>query len=105
MFGTSELHCHSCYSFLDGASQPQELAFRAAELGYELTEEEKSQPWIGVSGRKGFGVKADDLLDALISSAKHEVDSRHPELAAGERQKIAEQIAIGALRFQSSRHA
>ena len=30
-----ELHCHSAYSFLDGASHPEELALRAAELGYE----------------------------------------------------------------------
>jgi arginyl-tRNA synthetase len=71
----------------------------AAELGYELTEEEKSRPWIGVSGRRGFGVKADDLLDKLIASAKNEVDSRHPELPEGERKKIPTQIAIGALRY------
>ena len=30
-----ELHAHSAYSFLDGASLPEELAVRAAELGYE----------------------------------------------------------------------
>ncbi|MGH3028787.1 MAG: PHP domain-containing protein, partial [Gaiellaceae bacterium] len=30
-----ELHCHSAYSFLDGASLPEELAARAVELGYE----------------------------------------------------------------------
>ncbi len=30
-----ELHCHSAYSFLDGASQPEELVARAADLGYE----------------------------------------------------------------------
>ena len=71
----------------------------AAELGYELTEEEKSRPWIGVSGRKGFGVKADDLLDQLIASAKKEVDARHPQLAEPERLGIATQIAIGALRY------
>ena len=71
----------------------------AAELGYELTEEEKSRPWIGVSGRKGFGVKADDLLDQLIASAKKEVDSRHPQLSESERLGIATQIAIGALRY------
>ena len=41
----------------------------AAELGYQLSEEDKARPWIEVSGRKGFGVKADDLLDALIASA------------------------------------
>ena len=35
MAGYVELHCHSAYSFLDGASQPEELAARAAELGYE----------------------------------------------------------------------
>ncbi len=71
----------------------------AAELGYDLTEEEKSRPWIGVSGRKGFGVKADDLLDQLIASAKNEVDSRHPQLGDDDRLGIATQIAIGALRY------
>ncbi len=71
----------------------------AAELGYELSEEEKSRAWIEVSGRKGFGVKADDLLDILISSARKEVDSRHPELSDPERAGTATQIAIGALRY------
>jgi arginyl-tRNA synthetase len=71
----------------------------AAELGYELSEEEKARPWIEVSGRKGFGVKADDLLDALITSARKEVDSRHPELSETERTVISTQIAIGALRY------
>jgi arginyl-tRNA synthetase len=71
----------------------------AAELGYNLSEEDKTRPFIEVSGRKGFGVKADDLLDQLIVSAKNEVDSRHPELADVERQSIAAQIAIGALRY------
>jgi arginyl-tRNA synthetase len=71
----------------------------AAELGYELSEEEKAKSYIEVSGRKGFGVKADDLLDALILAAKREVDSRHAERPQAERQKIAERIAIGALRY------
>jgi arginyl-tRNA synthetase len=71
----------------------------AAELGYELSEDEKARSYIEVSGRKGFGVKADDLLDALIASANKEVDSRHAELPAAERRNIAEQIAIGALRY------
>jgi arginyl-tRNA synthetase len=71
----------------------------AAELGYSLSEEDKSRPFIGVSGRKGFGVKADDLLDQLIASAKREVDSRHPQLTEPERLQIATQIAIGALRY------
>jgi arginyl-tRNA synthetase len=71
----------------------------AAELGYSLSEEEKARSFIGVSGRKGFGVKADDLLDQLIASAKREVDSRHPQVSEPERLNIATQIAIGALRY------
>ena len=71
----------------------------SAELGYTLSEEDKTRPFIGVSGRKGFGVKADDLLDQLIVSARAEVDSRHPQLADDERLTIARQIAIGALRY------
>ena len=71
----------------------------AAELGYELSEEEKQRPYIEVSGRKGFGVKADDLIDALIASAKQEVDARHAEMPDVERLDIARKIAIGALRY------
>jgi arginyl-tRNA synthetase len=71
----------------------------AAELGYTLSDEDKMRSYIEVSGRKGFGVKADDLLDQLIASAKKEVDSRHPQLSDSERQEIATQIAIGALRY------
>jgi arginyl-tRNA synthetase len=71
----------------------------AAELGYTLSEEDKTRSYIEVSGRKGFGVKADDLLDQLITSAKNEVDSRHPQLSDLERVSIATQIAIGALRY------
>jgi len=71
----------------------------AMDLGYDVSAEDKAKSYIEVSGRKGFGVKADDLLDALIGAAKKEVDSRHPELDDAERALIAEQIAIGALRY------
>jgi arginyl-tRNA synthetase len=71
----------------------------AAELGYQLSEEEGKKSYIEVSGRRGFGVKADDLLDRLIESAGGEVDARHPDLPAVERQAIATQIAVGALRY------
>ena len=79
----------------------------AAELGYTLSEEEKTRSYIEVSGRKGFGVKADDLLDQLIASAKKEVDSRaeedpdalHASLTDQDRADIAMRIAVGALRY------
>jgi arginyl-tRNA synthetase len=71
----------------------------AMELGYEVTEEDQKRSYIEVSGRKGFGVKADDLLDSLIAAAQKEVDTRHPEMTEAERRGIASQIAIGALRY------
>ncbi|MGC1299138.1 MAG: arginine--tRNA ligase, partial [Alloacidobacterium sp.] len=71
----------------------------AEELGYEISEEDRARPYIEVSGRKGFGVKADDLIDKLIAATQSEVDSRHPELSADERGQIAKEIAVGALRY------
>ena len=71
----------------------------AMELGYDVSAEDQGKSYIEVSGRKGFGVKADDLMDKLIEAAKAEVDSRHPELADNERGRIARQIAMGALRY------
>ena len=71
----------------------------ALELGYPISEEDQQRPYIEVSGRKGFGVKADALLDKLIAAAKEEVDSRHPQRGEEERAGIAHQIAVGALRY------
>jgi arginyl-tRNA synthetase len=71
----------------------------AAELGYDISDEDKTRSYIEVSGRKGFGVKADDLLDRLIASARKEVDARHEQLNDAERGSIANQIAVGALRY------
>ena len=71
----------------------------AMDLGYEVSEEDQKRAYIEVSGRKGFGVKADDLLDSLIAAAQKEVDARHAEMPESERRGIASQIAIGALRY------
>jgi arginyl-tRNA synthetase len=70
-----------------------------AELGIPLSEEDRARPYVEVSGRKGLGVKADDLMDTLIAKALEEVASRHPEASAEERKRVAGQIAIGALRY------
>jgi arginyl-tRNA synthetase len=71
----------------------------AMDLGYDVSEDDQKRSYIEVSGRKGFGVKADDLLDSLITAAQKEVDLRHPEMSEPERRGIAQQIAIGALRY------
>jgi arginyl-tRNA synthetase len=70
-----------------------------ADLGIPLSEEDRARPYVEVSGRKGLGVKADDLMDNLIAKALEEVDARHIEKPAAERRRVAEQIAIGALRY------
>ncbi len=71
----------------------------AVELGYTISEEDQARPFIEVSGRKGLGVKADDLLDKLIAAAAVQVDARNPEVGEAERLVIAQQIAVSALRY------
>ena len=71
----------------------------AIDLGYDVSEEDRARPYIEVSGRKGFGVKADDLIDKLIAATRAEVDARQTGHDETERQTIATQIAIGALRY------
>jgi len=70
-----------------------------AELGIELSEEDRARPFIEMSGRKGLGVKADDLIDRLEADALREVSTRHPELSAEEQSATAHEIAVGALRY------
>jgi arginyl-tRNA synthetase len=69
------------------------------ELGIQLTEEDRKKPYIEMSGRKGLGVKADDLIDRLEKDASTEVAARHPELSAEEQSTTAHEIAVGALRY------
>ena len=69
------------------------------ELGIKLSPEDSRRPFIEMSGRKGLGVKADDLINRLESDALREVDSRHSELSAAEKRATAHEIAIGALRY------
>ena len=69
------------------------------ELGIQLSSEDRGKPYIEMSGRKGLGVKADDLIDRLEADALREVEQRHPELTPSEAQATAHDIAVGALRY------
>ena len=72
----------------------------ARTLGYLAPDApDDKRGFVDVSGRKGQGVKADDLLDTLIARAESEVAKRNPELAAGEHRRIAEMIAVAAVRY------
>ncbi|HKP38709.1 MAG TPA: arginine--tRNA ligase, partial [Pyrinomonadaceae bacterium] len=69
------------------------------ELEIELSEEDRKRPYIEMSGRKGLGVKADDLIDRLEIDAFDEVTKRHPDLSQEEKEDTARAIANGALRY------
>ncbi len=71
----------------------------AEELGFEVNEEDRGRPFIEMSGRKGLGVKADDLIDRLEANAMAEVESRHPDLDEISKPIVARQLAVAALRF------
>ena len=71
----------------------------AAEMGYELSPDEIKKPYVEVSGRKGFGVKADDLLDKLEAATLSEVQQRHADMDSETQRQTAHKIAVGALRF------
>jgi arginyl-tRNA synthetase len=71
----------------------------AAEMGYEIPPEESKKPYVEVSGRKGLGVKADDLIDKLEEATLAEVRQRHADMPADEQKRTAHAIAVGALRF------
>lgn len=69
------------------------------ELGIPLSEEDSKKTYVEVSGRKGLGVKADDLIDKLIEKARAEVDMRHEDKPEADRAEVAQRIAVGALRY------
>ena len=72
----------------------------ARELGYPpATGEDAAKPFVEVSGRKGLGVKIDDLLDLLTAKALAEVGQRNAELSDADRRRTAEQIAVAAIRY------
>src|SRR5256884_8469628 len=73
----------------------------ARELGYETAadSEDTKKPFVEVSGRKGLGVKIDDLLDLLSDKASAEVTKRNPECSPEECRRVGGQIAVAAIRY------
>jgi arginyl-tRNA synthetase len=69
------------------------------ELGIELSDEDRARPYIEMSGRKGLGVKADDLISQLEAGALTEVEKRNPELSESDKRATAHEVAVAALRY------
>jgi arginyl-tRNA synthetase len=89
----AEKSIHFSYEMV--ALSPKSLS----ELGYQATDEEKDRAFLEVSGRKGLGVKADDLLDRLEEKALAEVEKRNEDFSSDRKKAIAREIATGALRY------
>jgi arginyl-tRNA synthetase len=71
----------------------------AAEMGYEIAGEESKKPYVEVSGRKGLGVKADDLITRMLRAAETRVLQKQTNMAGEELTRTANALAVGALRF------
>jgi arginyl-tRNA synthetase len=91
--GEAERSIHFSYEMVALSHQT------ARQLGYPADAEEAGRPFVEVSGRKGLGVKADDLVHTLIDKALAEVAKRNPELPEAERRRTAGMIAVAAVRY------
>jgi len=89
------------FSYEMVALSPQSLK----ELDFKISPEDKEKTFHEVSGRKGLGIKADDLLDRLVAKALAEVTKRNPELSSLQKEDIADKIACGALRYFMLKYA
>lgn len=91
----ARLHTHFAYEMVALSHAT------ARELGCAPApgSEDAARPFVEVSGRKGLGVKADDLLDRLIEKALGEVTRRNPELPAADARQTAERIGVAAVRY------
>ena len=91
--GRDVRHTHFAYEMVA-------LTPRTAEaLGIPVSEEQRGRQYVEMSGRRGYGVKADDLLDALEERATAEVAERNPELDDEARRELGRQIAVAAARY------
>jgi len=98
-FKQAEKSIHFSYEMV--ALSPKSLS----ELNLEVSEEDKDKSFLEVSGRKGLGIKADDLLDRLEEKALIEVEKRNPEFTESQKSSISQQIACGALRYFMIKYA
>jgi arginyl-tRNA synthetase len=71
----------------------------AEEMGIPLDAEMRQRNYVEVSGRKGLGIKGDDLIDVLVEKASEEVRERQITQDPAERETCARMIAVGALRY------
>jgi len=93
----------------EGAERSHHFSYEMVALSHETARElghapapdseEARKPFVEVSGRKGLGVKADDLIDTLIQKASSEVVKRNPEFTDADTARVASMLAVAAVRY------
>ena len=93
----------------EGAERSHHFSYEMVALSHETARElghapapdseEARKPFVEVSGRKGLGVKADDLIDTLIEKASAEVIKRNPEFTDADTARVASMLAVAAVRY------
>jgi arginyl-tRNA synthetase len=93
----------------EGAERSHHFSYEMVALSHETARElghapapdseDARKPFVEVSGRKGLGVKADDLIDTLIRKATEEVGKRNPEFTAADTARVASMLAVAAVRY------
>jgi len=93
----------------EGAERSHHFSYEMVALSHETARElghapapdseDARKPFVEVSGRKGLGVKADDLIDTLIKKATEEVAKRNPEFTAADTARVASMLAVAAVRY------
>ncbi|HZI82156.1 MAG TPA: arginine--tRNA ligase [Vicinamibacterales bacterium] len=93
----------------EGAERSHHFSYEMVALSHETARElghapapdseEARKPFVEVSGRKGLGVKADDLIDTLIQKATAEVVKRNPEFTDADTRRVASMLAVAAVRY------
>jgi len=66
---------------------------------FPLTDEDRKKPYLEMSGRRGLGIRADDLLDAMFDRAAEEVRARNSDMETERIERTANEISVGALRY------
>jgi len=93
----------------EGAERSQHFSYEMVALSHDTARElghapppdseDARKPFVEVSGRKGLGVKADDLMDTLIDKAAGEVVKRNPEFSSADTRRVAGMLAVAAVRY------
>ncbi|HEV3310032.1 MAG TPA: arginine--tRNA ligase [Chloroflexota bacterium] len=78
---------------------------KEAKAAHHLSYGMVSQAHGKISGRKGSGISADDVLDEAVAVAKSRITDKQPELGGTAGDAIAEAVAVGSVRYLMAQYS